>query len=276
MPDATDPPQVGGARLREWALASYPAAVVRRFFDLELLDRSFGLAAQAFVALLPLLIVAVSVVLNSDGDVLATQITNRFGLSGAADVAVHALFRSEAAVRTISWLAVAMSVLSAFSLARRLSRTYARIFDLPSLRRSQLWRGVVWIAVQITLFSLASELRAIRRESGLVLAALAVVAILLLWFAADIAGLRLLVPTIPGSLLVPSAVLSGVGRAGLTAWATLYMPRLLTEHAEQFGPIGVTFALFTLILAGVLVLLIAPLLVAVWAQRREAPESAGQ
>ena len=46
--------------MRERLLASYPAAVVRRFFDLELLDRSFGLAAQAFVAMLPLVIVIVS------------------------------------------------------------------------------------------------------------------------------------------------------------------------------------------------------------------------
>jgi hypothetical protein len=48
------------------------------------------------------------------------------------------------------------------------------------------------------------------------------------------------------------------------------MPRTLAKGAEQYGPIGVTFSLFTLILAGVIVLLIAPLMVAVWDERRTA------
>lgn len=121
------------ADLRERLMASYPAAVVRRFFDLELLDRSFAIAAQAFVALLPLIIVVVSAVLRSDGVIVAEQINDRFGLEGAASVAVEALFRSESTVIAVSWLALAMALLSAFSLSRRLSRTYGLIFGVPGL-----------------------------------------------------------------------------------------------------------------------------------------------
>ena len=46
------------------------------------------------------------------------------------------------------------------------------------------------------------------------------------------------------------------------------MPRTLESQAQQFGPIGVTFSLFTLILVGVVVMLVAPLLVAVFDQRK--------
>ncbi len=255
--------------LRQWLLSSYPVAVVRRFVQLELLDRSFGLAAQAFVSLLPLLISVVSVFVGPNAELLASQMSDRFGLVGAADLAVHALFQSPATVVTISWLALAMSTLSAFALSRRLSRAYAAIFELPALKRSELWRGVVWIALQIALFASASELRSIRRSNGTVIATIAVVILLAVWFFGDMAGLRLLVPTIPRRLLMPSAVLSSVGRIGLTAWSALYMPGALSQQAEQFGPIGVTFALFTFILAGVFVYLGAPLLVAVWDSRRE-------
>jgi hypothetical protein len=65
-----------------------------------------------------------------------------------------------------------------------------------------------------------------------------------------------------------------VGRIGLWAWAAIYMPRALTDQATQFGPIGVTFVIFTFLLVGVLVLLAAPLLVSVWKERRGEPVAA--
>lgn len=271
MPDPTDPARIGRmSDLRSRVLDSYPAEVVRRFFELELLDRSFGLAAQAFVSLLPLLIVIVSVFTNGDDAIVASQFTERFGLVGAAADAVRALFSSPSVTVTISWLAVVMSALSAFALSRRLSRVYASILGLPSLARSQTWRGLVWIAVQLVLLGAASELRRVRRDNGVIIAVVAVLVLLIVWFLGDVASLRLLVPRIQRRLLVPSAILAGVGRVGLTIWSAIYMPRALSDQAEQFGPIGVTFALFTLILAAVFVYLCAPLLASVWFSRRDA------
>ena len=254
--------------MRDWVLASYPAAVVRRFFDLELLDRSFGLAAQAFVALLRLVIVIVSVFVDNTGQVIADQVGSRFGLDDAARTAIRGLFAESDDVTVVSWLAIAITAISAFSLARRLSRVFARIFEVPPLQRSESWRGLVWIGLQMAMFVAASTLRDIRSGSGLVAAALAVVALISLWFGADYAGLRLLVPAASRRLAVASAVVSSVGRVGLSAWAALYFPASLSDQAAQFGPIGVTFAIFTYILAGVLVYVCAPLLVTTWVQWR--------
>ncbi len=254
--------------MRAWVLASYPAAVIRRFFDLELLDRSFGLAAQAFVALLPLVIVIVSVVAGSDGSVVANEINNRFGLAGSAQEAVRALFTSSSATFALSWAAVLLTVYSAFSLSRRLSRTYGAIFGLPSLANSQLWRGVAWVLLEVAILALSSGLRTIEREHGWALSLAAVIGLLVVWFVFDALGVKLLVPSIRNELLVPTAILGGVSRLAVVAWSSLYMPRTLQQQAEQFGPIGVTFSLFTLILVTVVSMLIAPLLVAVWDQRR--------
>jgi hypothetical protein len=91
---------------------------------------------------------------------------------------------------------------------------------------------------------------------------------LLLWFAADMAGLRLLVPSAPVRMMAASAIVSSLGRAGIAVWAYVYMPRSLSSQADQYGPIGVTFALFTYILAGVLVYVVAPLLVTTWVRWR--------
>jgi len=64
-------------RWADLAFATYPGAVFRRFFALQLLDKSFGLAAQVFIALLPLLIGIVSLVMHSNTQVIGEGMTNR-------------------------------------------------------------------------------------------------------------------------------------------------------------------------------------------------------
>jgi membrane protein len=255
-------------RLRAWLEASYFTAVVRRFFALELLDKSFALAAQAFVALLPLVIVTVSVVITDSAEAIANSLGDRFGLDEAARTALRVLF-DHPGVAAISWLAILMSLLSAFSLSRRLARVYASIFEVTALPRSKSWHGLVWIVLQVSLFLVASMLRDLREGNGILTAALAVIGLLVLWFGADVAGLRLLVPSAGLRIVAASAVASSLGRAGIAVWAYVYMPRSLESQAEQYGPIGVTFAIFTYMLAGVFVYVGAPLLVTTWVRWRQ-------
>ena len=266
MSDQADPAGVV-ARARGWFEASYPGAVVRRFFALELLDRSFALAAQAFVALLPLVIVVVSAFVTNSAEAIADSIGDRFGLDVAARAALRVLFEHPGTA-TISWLAILISLLSAFSLSRRLARTYAVIFDVSPLPRNKSWHGLVWIVLQISLFVGASMLRDLRAGGGPFLAGVAIGGLLALWFAADVAGLRLLVPSAPVRLVMVSSALSSLGRVLIAAWAAIYMPASLSQQAAQYGPIGVTFSIFTYILVGVLAYLIAPLLVTSWVRWR--------
>lgn len=262
MPDPADPAGVV-ARSRGWFEASYPGAVVRRFLGLELLDRSFALAAQTFVALLPLVIVVVSVFVDDSATTISYAIGDRLGLDAAARAALRVLFE-HSGTAAVSWVAILISVLSAFSLSRRLSRTYAVIFEVPALPRSKGWHGLVWIVLQVTLLVGTSMLRDLREGNGPFWAATAALGLLVLWFAADVAGFRLLVPSAPTRLMAASAVVSSLGRLLIAAWAAIYMPGALSQQADQYGPIGVTFALFTYILVGVLVYVIAPLLVTTW------------
>jgi hypothetical protein len=84
----------------EWGLDTYPGEVVRRFFELQLIDKSLGLSAQAFIALLPMLIVVISVVLKSNGEVVGEFIIDRFALAGVSKQAVTALFATSTATIT--------------------------------------------------------------------------------------------------------------------------------------------------------------------------------
>lgn len=251
-----------------WILGSFAVAVLRRFVRLELFERSFGLAAQAFVALLPLVIATVSLFVADSGAVISDQLATRYGLDDIARQAIRSLFTATSDVVTVSWLALTLSFLAAFSLSRRLARTYAAIFEVESLRRKQTWRGLVWIFLQVGLFIGASNLRDIYRTHGGLIEVLALVGLLGVWFFVDWLGVRLLVPAAPNRTVVASAVVSGIGRIGVTIWAAIYMPSALSEQAAQYGPIGVTFTIFTYLLVNVFVYVGAPLLVTTWIEWR--------
>jgi membrane protein len=255
-------------RAPDWVEDSYLLAVLRRFFALELLDRSFGLAAQAFVALLPLIIVLVSLFTNDSSEIIANSVGDRFGLDSLAREALRALFTHSPGA-AISWFAILLSLLSAFSLSRRLARIYASLFGVAPLPRSQNWRGLVWIVLQLSLFIAASSLRAVRRDGGVLLAVCLTLVLMVLWFAADFVSVRLLVPTARTRLIAASAIVSSVGRLGMAIWATVYMPRTLNTQAALYGPIGVTFAIFTYLLVAALVYVCAPLIVTTWVAWRE-------
>lgn len=247
---------------------SYPGEVVQRFFALQLTDKAMGLSAQAFIALLPMIIVVISVVLKSNGEAVGGFLIDRFGLIGVSRQAVESLFATTSSATAVSWLAIILTLLSALSLARRLSGVFASIFEVPKLPGRQIWRAVIWIFVQVLMITAVAELRDVWRNSGWLLAALSGFLLLVIWGAGEALALSLLVPAVPRGQLAAVGLLNGVGRIALSSWAVFYMPRALESQASQYGAIGVTFALFTLILAGVIIMLIAPLMVSTWVLRK--------
>lgn len=227
------------------------------------------------MALLPLVIVVVSTFVSDSAQAIADSMGNRFGLDRIARQALRVLFEHPGTA-TLSWMAILLSLLSAFSLSRRLARAYAAIFDVRPLPRSQSWHGLVWIALQVGLLIVASMLRDLREGSGPLVALVATLGLLVLWFVVDVLALRLLVPAAPVRLVAASAVVSSLGRAAMGAWAYVYLSRSLENQASQYGPIGVTFGIFTYLLVAAIVYLAAPLVVTTWVRwRRERAEAAG-
>ncbi|MEY4136763.1 MAG: hypothetical protein RL205_891 [Actinomycetota bacterium] len=255
--------------LVERGLETYPGEVVKRFYELQLTDKAMGLAAQGFIALLPMIIVVISVVLRQNGAVVGKFIIDRFSLGGAGEEAVTALFATSVTVAAVSWLAVVLTTLSALSLARRLASVYASIFDAPKLPGRQVWRALLWILLQVIMICAAAGLRDVWRHGGLALTMLAGLLLAVLWGAGDAFGVHLLVPSVGRGQLVAVGVLSAIGHIALSMWSIFYMPRALESQAEQFGAIGVTFALFTLILVAVVIMLVAPLMVSTWEIRKQ-------
>lgn len=216
---------------------------------LELLDRSYTLAAQTFIALLPMILVLTAMVAGPQGgSPLVNDLIERFGLVGAAAEAVRNLITIRQ--QGVYWLGLVITVYSAFVLGRKLARTYCMIWRVPLLPPRELWRPLLWIAFQMGMLFAVSELRHVARASGAGLAALFAVVIVAVWWGSEFLVERLFTRgIIARRRLVIASGLVSAGRVGLVAWSGFYLADSLTRQAESFGPIGVVFALFTLVLA---------------------------
>jgi membrane protein len=235
---------------------------VVRIGQLELLDRAYTLAAQSFVALFPLILALAAAVAAPGSNIVAQEVIKRFGLAGAAAKAVQDLI----VVRTegIYWLGLVLTVYAAFTLSKRASRAYNAVWGTPQLPVRAQWRALVWIAVQLLLVVMVTELRTVLRTSGVALALLVAGLILVVWFAAEVLTQTLLTRgQVARRRILLAASFATVGRLGIVAWSAVFLTPSITRQAEAYGPIGVVFALFTGLLVYWAVLLGATLLAAV-------------
>jgi membrane protein len=218
-------------------------ALVQRMSRLELLDRSYTLGAQTFVAALPLILVITSAFTGPRTESpVVEEIIERLGLVGAAARAVRDLIVVQSA--GVYWLGLIIIAFSVSVLARRASRAYAAIWEVEELPFTQQWRSLVWVALQIGMVTAVAQLRNVQQGAGTWMALLLALAILMAWCAAEYVAQRLFTKgAVPAGRLLRAAAYTSIARAGIGVWATWYIAGSLTRQAETFGPIGVVFSL---------------------------------
>lgn len=249
--------------LRDSWLGTSVSMLLTRFAALELLDRAYILAAQAFVAVFPLLLgIAAVVVAEGHESAIAEDLIDRMGLVGAGAAAMRELI----VVRPggVYWLGLVIVAYSAFSLSRRLGRVYNAIWATRPLPAREQWRGLVWIVLQVTLIVAVTELRDIIGESGPLLGGLVALVVLVVWFGGEYLVQRLFTRgAVAASRLLLAAALVTVGRLGIVIWGAWYLADSASRQAFAFGPIGLVFGLFTSLFATCLVILCGTLIAAV-------------
>jgi len=235
--------------------------LVLRVRQLELLDRAYTLAAQSFVTMLPIIII-IAAALSAPGrtSVVAEEFIARFGLVGAAARAIEDLIIVPDA--GVYWLGLILTCYAAFTLSKRASRAYNAIWGTEQLPIRAQWRSLVWVAVQVGLIMVVTQLRDLARSSdSLVLWSLAVVAV---WGAAELFTQTLLTNgQVPRRRMIVAVVFATIGRVGISLWTVFYLSESMVRQAESYGPIGVVFALFTGLLVDWVVVMGATLLAAV-------------
>ncbi|MBB5868172.1 membrane protein [Allocatelliglobosispora scoriae] len=255
-------------------LIRFGQRIAVRMKELELIDRSFTIAASAFVALLPaILLISGAFEPTGQTSVVATEIINRMGLDGIAADAVRVLLpRGQSRFYLIGLF---ITVYGAFSLSRRATRLYAAIWQVPVLRLPQQWRGLVWVAMQLIEVTAVAVLRDQARDARPLPKLLLFAGAIAVWFGVELLAQRLItLGRIPWNRLTVAAGLVALGRLLVAIWTVVYLARSLTQQAEQYGPVGVVFSIFTSLFVLIGAVMLATLLAAVLTERAPATEPA--
>jgi membrane protein len=228
------------------ALASLPVRCFRRFGAIGGRNRALVLAGQAFIAFIPLLILVSVVTASSAGGVLPEQMVTRFHLSGDAADAMRTLFArppdSEGALTVISAVVLFASLLS---FARALQGTYEVAWALASRGVRGILTGLAGITLllsQILLLSLLVSLLSGGLGARVGSTVLRAVVGIPFWLALQFV---LLSGRVPWRVLLPGAVVMGIGQSLISLGSAVWMPHLVSTNAARYGTIGVTFALLS-------------------------------
>ena len=215
---------------------------VQRLVDpvlrLNAIDRSLALGAQAFGALIPLLILLEAIEPGEQS--MADELVDRFNLGGASADAVREAFAVSGEATSTTVLSVVVLVVSVLSFTRRLQRLYEDTWGLHQRGLLGTGWGLVWIAFFALYATLHPAVDSLVDTTGGVALSLAGAFALGLLTPYILLGRR-----VPWRRLVPQAGLTAGGMLALGIWSAVYMPRAIESSAAAYGAIGIAFAMLT-------------------------------
>jgi membrane protein len=224
---------------------------VARFFAVQGVDRAMALAAQAFTALVPLLIVYTAVVPRPQGRDFADTLVARFELSGASAASVQEAFASTASVEDgVTGLGLVLIVVSATSFTRGMQRLYEGAYMLPARGMRGTRSGLAWLALVAVFLVFRPVLAGLFDGS----AARIVVSLVLAAALWTMTPYVLLGRRLRWTRVLPSGLLAATGMTALGVSSAIWLPRTIATSAEQYGVIGVAFALLSWIVAATFIL----------------------
>ena len=250
-----------------FAQRGLPGQIIGRLIEVQFLDRTVILAAQAFSAVLPLFIVVSTISPHPGGDSPATVLAGKLGLGSAETSSLQVAVIPPPSARTsIGILGVVLALLTATSFARALQRSYQLAWRLPPVGIRAAWRPlalVFGLALYVELLFLFGRLvRGV--PAGSVLEDLVTFAgACALWTGA---GWILLAGRIRLRLLAVGGLLTAVGFASLRRLSAFYLPSLVVSNQQQFGLLGVAFTLFSWLSVCSFIIVVATVLGAVLAE----------
>ena len=217
----------------------------RRFVAVQGVDRSVALGAQAYTALIPLLIVYASLLPRADSEDFADSLVKEFELRGATAVTLKRAFTPASDVESsVTALGIFMLVISALSFTRGMQRLYEGAYGLEKLGVKNTPRALLWLLVVTIFFAVRPLILA--PFTGALEIVLTLALSTFIWL---ITPYLMLGRRVRWLRLLPGALLSAIGIAGVGVWSVIWMPHTLATSAAQFGLIGIGFALLTWLVA---------------------------
>jgi membrane protein len=226
---------------------------LERFVAIQGVDRAMAVAAQAYSAFLPLMIVYASILPRADNEDFADVLVERFELSGATAQSVRQAFAPAGAVESsVTGLGLLLLLISTLSFTRGLQRLYEGAFKLPTLGMRNTPKALQWILFVAVVAAVRPVIT--NPFGGWVRVALSLALGVGIWL---VTPYLLLGRRLNWRRLLPAALLSALGMTGVGIWSVIWMPHTLATSAKQFGVIGVGFAMLTWFVAVAFVLVAA-------------------
>ncbi|MFF7975539.1 YhjD/YihY/BrkB family envelope integrity protein [Streptomyces sp. NPDC007905] len=237
-----------------WLRPAFALRVFGRFQRVAGFDRSMALASSALTALVPVTILAGTLLTSLTTYDAAERIIRRYGLSGAGAEAVNALFSPAQGGNTgVGVFGVLFLAISALSFTRALQRLFEQTWELKPLSVRNTRNGLWWL-LSAGLYTLVSGwlytlLGESRRGLLATVCEVPVSAVFLIW-----SGYLLSARRVAWQDLIPFGLTAAVATAAYSVGTTLYLPRLFNTSAERYGVVGAVFALISALFGVMLVI----------------------
>ncbi|MFE9110468.1 YhjD/YihY/BrkB family envelope integrity protein [Streptomyces collinus] len=234
-------------------LRSGPAArLLPRLAALNIVEGAVRLAAQAFLAALPLLMTVAAFAPDGVQDMLADALQKVVGVEGDTLQEVRRAFEATGpAGNTAGAVGVLVTLASATAFSRALQAVCRRCWNLPRLPlRAAAWRWPLWLVVWLVYLLLQAPIRSGFGAGPVLGAVLSLLGATLLWWWSQH---LLLSARVGWSELLPGAVLAGTGTVVLSWAARLLMPAAMDRSLEEFGLLGPVFTFLSWLIAVFLV-----------------------
>ncbi|MFF3608764.1 YhjD/YihY/BrkB family envelope integrity protein [Streptomyces sp. NPDC002463] len=212
----------------------------------NLLDAGTRLAAQAFLAAVPLLFALAAFAPLAVRDQLRESLRVMFGLTGPADQDLQQVLdqaTTDGVRETTGIVGAIVALVSATSFSRAMARVCERAWGLPKAgTRIAAWRWLVWLLALVVVVLLQAPLRdgfGAGTWLGLPLYFLVSTGV---WLWTQHLLLAKRVPWLP---LLPGAVLGGVATTVLGITARLYMPAALNRALGEYGSLGLVLTMLS-------------------------------
>ncbi len=219
-----------------------------RLIRVNWMEASARLAAQTFLAALPLLIVVAAFAPKRIQDVLVDSVQALLGEDAPVGDIKETFGAQGGTKETYGAVGVFVTLISATALSRALQRVCERCWDLPKAgARMSAWRWLVWLLGWLAALLVQAPLRhGFGGGTGLGVVLSLVTSVLLWWWTQHL----LLGARMRWKPLLPGAVLAGVGMVTYVYVSGVFMPANMRRTTAQFGSLGYVFAMLSWLIGG--------------------------
>jgi uncharacterized BrkB/YihY/UPF0761 family membrane protein len=235
--------------LERHRLIAFPLAAYRRFNDIEGKHLALVIAANLFVAVIPLLIVGYAFIerFNPDRSIAAVLI-GRFRLTGNTAATVRATFTNAKAGKNVALSIGVISLLvTGLDVAATVGTAYARAFRMAAPRGLEKYvRCWIWLIALLLMTSFGLTVRYWASSRPWWFLALLAPLAALVTFSFYLATPRLLLD-LPFRWrdLIPGAGLCTAVAAAINVSSTFFLRNWFSAYGRAYGAFGVALALMS-------------------------------